>query len=116
MAGEAARQPREQDVRVVATQIRRKPRPFLEVTRRCRYDFQQIILTAPLQRRGDRWDVFPTVFWLTCPLLHRDISRLEAEGGIREYEELIAADPESAQRMVAAHRSSAALRMCILAV
>lgn len=114
MAGEAARQPREQDVRVVATQIRRKPRPFLEVTRRCRYDFPQIILTAPLQRRGDRWDVFPTVFWLTCPLLHRAISRLEAEGAIREYEERIATDPEFAQRMEAAHRAAAAHRLSLV--
>lgn len=109
--GDGRRTPTERDVRIVAKQIGRKPRPFVEVSRRCRYDFPQVILTAPLQRRNDRWDVFPTVFWLTCPLIHRAISKMEAEGAIREYEDRIAGDADFAARMAAAHEAAAAHRM-----
>lgn len=112
-AGAAAdrRRPTERDQRIVAKQIGRQPRPFLEVTRRCRYDFPQVILTAPLQRRNGRWDVFPTVFWLTCPLLHRAIGRLEAAGAVREYEERLVRDAELGAAMEAAHEAAAAHRL-----
>ncbi len=108
---DAHRTPTSVDKEIVAKQIGRKPRPFTEVSRRCRYDYPQVILTEPLQRRGEHWEVFPTVFWLTCPLLHRAISSMEAEGDIRRYEEHIETDREFAQQMAAAHEAAAAHRL-----
>jgi hypothetical protein len=35
----------------------------------------------------------PTRFWLTCPSLATDISRLEAEGGVRKAQEEMGAEP-----------------------
>lgn len=102
------------DWRIVTRQLGRSPRAFSEVCRRCRYDYPQVILTEPLHRRGDRWEVFPTVYWLTCPLLHRAISRLEAEGQIRHYEERIRTDEEFAARMEQAHREAATDRMSLV--
>lgn len=96
---------------VVARQLGRTPRPFSEVCRRCRYDYPQVILTEPLHRHRDRWQVFPTVYWLTCPMLARAISRLEAEGQIRVYEERLRTEPELAARMEQAHREAAADRV-----
>ena len=102
------------DWRIVTRQLGRSPRAFSHVCRRCRYDYPQVILTEPLHRRGERWEVFPTVYWLTCPLLHRAISRLEAEGQIRHYEERLRTDDEFAARMEQAHREAAADRISLV--
>ena len=110
----AADQPTELDWRIVTRQLGRRPRPFTRVCRRCRYDYPQVILTEPLHRHGERWEVFPTVFWLTCPLLHRAISRLEAEGHIRLYRNGFAHDPDFAARMEQAHRDAAAHRVSLV--
>ncbi len=110
----AADQPTELDWRIVTRQLGRRPRPFTRVCRRCRYDYPQVILTEPLHRHGERWEVFPTVFWLTCPLLHRAISRLEAEGHIRLYEERLRADRDFAAHMEQAHRDAAAHRVSLV--
>lgn len=102
------------DWRIVTRQLGRSPRAFSHVCRRCRYDYPQVILTEPLHRRGERWEVFPTVYWLTCPLLHRAISRLEAEGQIRHYEERLRTDDEFAARMEQAHTEAAADRISLV--
>lgn len=99
------------DQRVVARQLGREPRPFSQVCRRCRYGYPQVILTEPLHRHRGRWQVFPTVYWLTCPLLARAISRLEAEGHIRAYEERLRTEPDLAAEMERAHRDAAADRV-----
>jgi hypothetical protein len=39
---------------------------------------------------------FPTTHWLTCPLAVTRISRLEADGGVKDAAELIASDPDVA--------------------
>ena len=45
---------------------------------------------------------FPTLYWLTCPLAVKRIGRIEATGGVRRAEMLIAEDPEFADRHEAA--------------
>ncbi|HLT57783.1 MAG: DUF501 domain-containing protein [Limnochordales bacterium] len=99
------------DERVIARQLGRRPRPVTGICRRCRYGYPQVAATAPASRRNGRWDLFPTVYWLTCPLLARAISRLEAEGWIARYEERLAQDPEFAAAMQAAHKAAAADRV-----
>jgi hypothetical protein len=42
---------------------------------------------------------------LTCPLAHKRIARIEAAGGVREWEARIADDPELAAAMRRAHAS-----------
>lgn len=53
---------------------------------------------------------FPTRYWLTCPLAVLRVSRLEGEGGIRQIQDRVAAAPELAQRLQAAHERYAADR------
>lgn len=50
----------------------------------CRWGRPRAVLSHPL-RRGLP---FPTLFWLVCPHLVREVSRLEASGGVREASEL----------------------------
>lgn len=99
------------DERVVARQLRRRPKPFLDVCRRCRYDYPQVIANNPVHSHPSGFEVFPTVYWLTCPLLARAISRLEAEGQIRMYEERLRTDGEFLDRMESEHRAAAASRL-----
>src|SRR5690625_7592955 len=70
------------DERILARQLGRRPRPFAEVCPRCRYDYPQVSLTEPLHRRGDPWEVLPTVYWLTCPRRQRASRRLDADGHV----------------------------------
>ena len=52
----------------------------------------QVIKVYPLIREGDAFEIFPTLFWLSCPSLIEQISRLEYQGVIKEVETLIAQD------------------------
>lgn len=99
------------DERIVGHQIGRTPKPFDAVCRRCRYEYPQVIRNHPAVPRGAGFEVFPTIHWLTCPLLHRAISRLEAEGQIRQYEERLEDDAQFLQRMEAAHATAAEARV-----
>lgn len=109
-----------QDERVVARQLGRRPRSFSEVCRRCRYDYPQVVLTLPVRelppKAGDddgasRWDVFPTVYWLTCPLLAKAISTLEAGGEIVAYERRLQTDADFASAMERSHTAAASERV-----
>ena len=99
------------DERIITRQLGRRPRPVTGVRRRGRYGYPQVAATAPVSRRGERWDIFPTVYWLTCPLLARAISRLEAQGWILRYEERLAQEPAFAAAMDAAHKAAARDRL-----
>lgn len=70
----------EEDRLLVERQLGRPLRGEVEVAARCLHGRVQVIATSPLLDDGTP---FPTLFWLTCPLLQRAVSRLEG-GGFRE--------------------------------
>lgn len=57
---------------------------------------------------------FPTLYYLTCPLARARISRLEAEGGVREYTARVADDPAFAAALEAARAAYVARREALL--
>lgn len=69
----------------VAQQLGREPRPF-SVAARCPYGKPSVIENEPSRS-------MPTRFWVTCPSLAADISRIEAAGGVRAAQEEIGASP-----------------------
>ncbi len=73
------------DRAVVRRQLGRDPRPF-EVAARCPYGKPSVIENEPSRS-------MPTRFWVTCASLAADISRIEAEGGVRAAQEEIGAAP-----------------------
>lgn len=84
------------DEEVVARQIGRPPRGMVRVEARCRWGFPTVVAVDPVvPRRGGRGGVepFPTRFWLTCPILVEQISRLEAGGLVGALEKEMEADP-----------------------
>jgi hypothetical protein len=65
------------DESVVARQIGRVPRGTWGVARRCHLGVPMVIENAPRLEDGTP---FPTLFWLTCPILIKRMSQLEARG------------------------------------
>ena len=89
------------DLRTIEEQLGRRPRGVLAVERRCPAGHPQVIKVYPLIEK----EPFPTLFWLTCPSLVKQISRLEHEGYIEHLERLIRKDPELRRRYYESHRA-----------
>jgi uncharacterized protein len=85
---------------VIARQLGRRPRSIRAVAHRCPCGLPDVISTDP---RLDDGTPFPTFFYLTCPRAVAAVSRLEAEGLMREMNERLSADPALARRHRRAH-------------
>jgi uncharacterized protein len=70
------------DEAVLARQLGRRPRAFRRVFRRCPWGAPAVTEQAPFDGEGRP---FPTTFWLTCPFLVAQVSRLEAAGGVEQW-------------------------------
>ena len=55
--------------------------------------------------RLDDGSPFPTLFWLTCPILVKRMSRLEGEGWMQAFNEELARDPATRDRLSSALES-----------
>ncbi|MFN3346712.1 MAG: DUF501 domain-containing protein [Candidatus Bipolaricaulaceae bacterium] len=78
--------------------------------RPCPYGFPQVILNHPLLP-----EPMPTLFWLSCPFLVAEVSRLESAGAVQRYEALLAQDHELAQEYRRAHEEYKKERLSLLA-
>lgn len=56
---------------------------------RCHLGLPTVIETHPVSEDGSP---FPTLFWLTCPILVKRVSRLEAAGAMAKFNEELADD------------------------
>lgn len=72
-----------EDREAVARQLGRGPRPF-RVAARCPFGLPSVI-------ENERARNMPTSFWVTCPSLVAEISRVESTGGVREAGEAVGA-------------------------
>ncbi|ABV33322.1 protein of unknown function DUF501 [Pseudothermotoga lettingae TMO] len=96
-----------EDLLVIEKQIGRFPRNVRRVMKRCTYGFPVVIETFPVVEGKP----FPTLYWLTCPFLVREISRLEEKGWIREFEKLIMTDLIFRERYIQSHSEIKKRRM-----
>lgn len=90
----------DQDRTVVGHQLGRPPRDVVEIAARCVCGNPLVVATAPRLGNGSP---FPTVFYLTHPVITSAVSRLEAEGTMYGMSDRITEDPELAERYRAAH-------------
>ncbi|MDZ7885068.1 MAG: DUF501 domain-containing protein [Mycobacterium sp.] len=98
------------DLDAVAQQLGREPRGVLEIAYRCPNGEPAVVKTAPKLPDGTP---FPTLFYLTHPVLTAAASRLESSGLMREMTERLAQDPELAAAYLRAHESFLAERDAI---
>lgn len=69
------------------------------IAARCAYDRPTVILTAPRLADGSP---FPTLYWLTCPWLKREVDRLESAGATAAWAARLKADSPLAGALLSA--------------
>ncbi|MBC7318198.1 DUF501 domain-containing protein [Candidatus Bipolaricaulota bacterium] len=109
------RPPTPEDLRILAIQLGRKPRGVLAV-KPCPYGFPQVILNHPLLPQDDEGEPepMPTIFWLTCPFLVREVSKLESDSAIKRYERMLSRDEGLLQEFRRAHEAYRTERISLL--
>jgi len=105
------REHRASDVDVVREQLGREPTTRFEVVVRCPLGHPLVIRDDPLDVRGEP---FPTTFWLTCPDAVKAVSRLEADGAIRRWNERFEHDTDVRVAVERAHADAAEERARLL--
>ena len=93
--------------RVVELQIGRPPRSDSKVVSTCHWDLPVAVRTPPVLEDGTP---FPTLYWLTCPLAVKRVSRVESVGGVKAMDARRESDAGFARRLQAAHLRYAAQR------
>lgn len=73
-----------------------------------------MIVNRPVFAGESQIEVFPTLYWLTCPYLRREVALLEGEGLIAQFEERIQRDPDFASQVERNHRDYAARRLSLI--
>jgi hypothetical protein len=84
---------------VVGRQLGRPPRAFHRVAVRCPFGMPAVTEQLPYDPAGEP---FPTTYYLTCPHLVAQVSRVEAGGGVERWSERAATDPELAESVTRA--------------
>lgn len=74
------------DLQILAEQLGRFPRGVRTIERYCPTGHPQVIRVYPLVNGKP----FPTLFWLSCPALVQQISRMEHQGVIEKLQHIIA--------------------------
>src|SRR4051794_7296572 len=97
----------EGDRAVLERQLGRSPRAFRRVVRRCPFGRPAVTEQAPYDVEGKP---FPTTYYLTCPHLVAEVSRLEAGGGVERWNSRAAAEPELEASLAAATEDQRAVR------
>ncbi|HAA85960.1 MAG TPA: DUF501 domain-containing protein [Kosmotogaceae bacterium] len=90
------------DKEVIEWQIGRKLENEFEVCAKCQWGYPVSFSAPPIVR--DR--PFPTIHWLCCPHLCKEISKLEAEGLIDEMEARLSSDDLLCSGYIDAHKST----------
>ena len=95
------------DLDAVARQLGREPRGVLEIAYRCPNGEPGVVKTTPRLPDGTP---FPTLYYLTHPVLTAAASRLESAGLMREMTKRLRDDPDLAAAYRRAHESYLAER------
>ncbi|MCY4371414.1 MAG: DUF501 domain-containing protein [bacterium] len=95
----------------VAVQIGRPSRADIQVVSRCHLSLPVVVQVPPILDDGTP---FPTLYWLSCPLAVRRVSRLESGGGVKAMERRAARLPEFGAALEAAHARYARQRNTLL--
>jgi hypothetical protein len=85
-----------EDRAVVERQLGRPPRAFHRVVARCPWGLPAVTEQVPYD---DSDEPFPTTYYVTCPHLVAQISRLEAAGGVERWSAQVAIDPALAESL-----------------
>ncbi len=100
-----------EDIAWITYQLGRAPRQMTGVGHRCASGVPMVIVTQPLPETPERASFFPTLFWLTCPVAVKAVSRLEDEGWIQRWQERLSSDPVLNAAVMQAQQTYVRLRI-----
>ncbi len=100
----------DKDLKVIKKQLGREINNVIGVCKYCSYGFPVVISSYPI-RNGKP---FPTIHYLTCPHLVKEVSRLEEKGYISKFEIKIKEDSEFSMAYENAHLSVIQKRLNLL--
>jgi hypothetical protein len=100
------------DQELIARQMGRVPRGDYVIARRCIHGFPQVLRVPPVVDGKP----FPTLYWLTCPLLCRAVSELEGRGWVGRLEQRLAAEAELRSALDRADVEYVAARRALLSM
>ncbi|MFB6290883.1 MAG: DUF501 domain-containing protein [Candidatus Bipolaricaulia bacterium] len=83
----------EEDNQIVKNQLGKEPRGLIDIPVRCSYGYPVVLETKPLIRDKEGFEVFPTLYWLSCPKRVEELAGLEADGYVEQLEKEIASTP-----------------------
>ena len=89
----------ESGLEIVERQLGRRVSNFRRVVFSCHFGYPVVIESHPI-RDGKP---FPTLYWLTCPHLRKEVSKLEEAGWIERFEKMMEKDRNFKERMFRAH-------------
>ena len=95
---------------ILAAQLGRPLAGSSRVVRRCGWRLPVVIAVHP-ELEGKP---FPTLYWLTCPLARRRVSRLEQKGGVRDFTQRVAEEPAFGEAFAQAQEAYAKERASYL--
>jgi len=84
------------------------------VATRCPAGHPQVLRCHPLRQGGERFEPFPTLYWLVCPALTYALSKLEHEGWIMRLGERLQSDADFRAEVEQDHDAYAAARWALL--
>lgn len=97
---------RHEEMLILEKQLKRKISDVKRIVVRCCHGFP-VVIENNCEVRGKP---FPTLFWLVCPKLNREISKLEANGWIKKFESMIEQDEDFEKSYIQAHNIVKELR------
>ena len=100
----------DKNYRVIKKQLGREPLNLLGIARTCPYDKPAVLVTNPYEEGR----VFPTTYWLSCPHLVKEVSRIEDKGLIKELTARLKEDKDFKKKMDKAHKHYAQKRVELL--
>ncbi|MGB4752306.1 MAG: DUF501 domain-containing protein [Fervidobacterium sp.] len=100
----------DKDLNIVRKQLGRNVVNVMRVEKWCSFGFPVVILSYPVRNNSP----FPTIHYLTCPHLVKEISRLEEKGLISDFESAISKDENLRTEVEQAHRDVIKKRLSIL--
>lgn len=89
----------DKDLKIVEKQLGRRISNYLRVVKYCSHYFPVVILSYPVRDSVP----FPTIHYLTCPHLLKEVSRLEEHGYISKLERIVQENEKIRQRLINAH-------------
>lgn len=100
----------DKDLGIVRKQLDRNVDNVLGIEKRCSFGFPVVILSYPVRNNSP----FPTIHYLTCPYLVKQISKLEEKGLIPYFESVIGKDENLRMKLEQAHVNVIQKRLNIL--